>query len=98
MRHSQGCSIRFRRCRPSGEEEEEVAVNEVAVEVEEQVEDQVNPSLPSIGVPNTLIYQQESGKDAECISNGGGEVIFVVNHHRVHGKMSMLASQQNNEE
>ena len=95
MRLSQQCHIQSLKCRPSIEADQtEVEDAEIGEEVEADVAAPHNNNNNETKVPNTQIYQLESGQDAPCISGGVVLLIFVVNLHQVLGKTSSQQSQE----
>ena len=75
------------------------AVADVAEEAEPSKGQLKRPHLgdSAIKAPNTLIWQQGSGKGAKCISDSGVLHIFVMNRQPVHGRMFSLPRQIINE-
>ena len=64
----------------------------------EAVADKTNHNNnPNTEVPSILTFLLANGRGVVCISDGGGEVIFVRNPPLVRGRMSTPQSLQNNE-
>ena len=71
----------------------EEGVEAIEVEVEEAKPKQLPVRAPNIKAPSTQIFQQETGKDAACISSGDAELISAQNQDHVHGRTSSLPNE-----